>query len=269
MLCANLLADLLNNKTNDQGNPVDVTLESILQNKVGFEVFAPEIGRIDKKINGNKEEVDGLFAELPGIYLTLDQYNTEAKANSGIRFINQDEIDKLTKLVLEDGEIGISGTINAANVKELDTAVIDIVTRAPVYKDKVDETTGEVVKDENDNVVKELVKDGLAVERGAQVNKIESILLGETNVALDGPEGSKLVKIPTASVNSHGVVRSAENKENFIKVHEIAEKALDGNTDARKGEMEVISLNVDRLTQTEGSWLILNGGNASLTKVAD
>jgi hypothetical protein len=268
----NLLADLLNGRTKTvEGveTTTPVTLESELQSKVGYDVFGTEINRIDKKINNNKDSVDALFNELPGIYLTLEQYNTEAKANSGLRFIKQDEIDKLEKLVLgEDGEVGISGTINAANVKELDTTVIDIVTRAPIYKDKIDETTGEPEEDAEGNVIKELVKDGLAVERGAQVNKVENILLGETNMALEGPVGSKILKIPTATSTGHGVVRSVDgDKENFVKVHAEQVLADDGRTIlARRGEMEVVSLNVDRLTQTEGSWLILNGGNASLTK---
>ena len=42
--------------------------------------------------------------------------NDEAKANGGIRYINQDEINKLSKLILQGDDIVISGSVNAESV---------------------------------------------------------------------------------------------------------------------------------------------------------
>ena len=87
-------------------------------------------------------------------------------------------------------------------------------------------------------------------------------------MALMGPEGTKIVKIPRAGDNDvFGLVRNiSSDKENFVKVHQEQILSEDGKTIlARAGEMEVVSLNVNKLVQTPGERLILNGGNASLT----
>ena len=42
--------------------------------------------------------------------------NDEAKANGGIRYINQEEINKLTKLIVQGDDVVVSGSVNADSV---------------------------------------------------------------------------------------------------------------------------------------------------------
>ena len=56
--------------------------------------------------------------------------NAEAKADNGIRYINQSEIDKLSKLTLDGEDIAISGTIEASRVQKLYDNIVRIVTQA-------------------------------------------------------------------------------------------------------------------------------------------
>ena len=136
---------------------------------------------------------------------------------------------KLEKLVLsDDGTVGISGTINASNVKELYDNVVRIVTGSDSY--------------EFDGVAKEL----LGIEKGAQVNVIEKITLNGSDPLI---VTDKTVNIPIATGILAGLVKSAEG-ENKVAV-------------GADGTMEVNSLNVNKLVQTEGDYIILNGGNSS------
>ena len=84
---------------------------------------------------------------------------------------------------------------------------------------------------------------------GAEANIIEALKLGTAdNASL--PVNDKSVVIPVATAETLGVVKSSE-KENEVSV-------------TTEGIMQVNSLNVNKLSQTTGEWLILNGGNADL-----
>ena len=74
---------------------------------------------------------------------------------------------------------------------------------------------------------------------------LKGINVGGTS--LEAQEG--VVSIPIGSADAFGVVKSSE-AENNIKI----------NGD---GTMSVNTVNIDKLVQSEGSELILNGGNAS------
>lgn len=143
----------------------------------------------------------------------------------GARLITSDEATKLGKLVLsEDGTVEISGEINASNVKEL----------------------GSWITTNRDTVLgllsaeKETKLDG--IEAGAQANKIESVKVG--GAALDIAD--KSVDIPVATGTVLGVVMSS-TAENKVAV----------GTD---GTMEVNSLNINKLVQADGDYLVLDGG---------
>ena len=85
------------------------------------------------------------------------------------------------------------------------------------------------------------------IEAGAEVNAIESISLNSVPIEIS----SKAVNIPIATVGALGVVQSSA--------------AENGVTVQANGAMEVNSINVNKLVQTEGESLILNGGNADLS----
>ena len=83
------------------------------------------------------------------------------------------------------------------------------------------------------------------IEAGAQVNTIEVIQVAGSGLTIgDG----KVVNIPLATANLAGLVKSATG-ENKVSV-------------GSDGTMTVNSLNINKLVQTAGDVLILNGGNA-------
>lgn len=155
---------------------------------------------------------------------------TEALANKvdkveGARLITSDEATKLEKLVLsEDGTVEISGEINASNVKELGTWIT--TNRGTVLG---------LLSAENETKL-----DG--IETGAQVNKIESVKVGGTALEIS----EKSVNIPVATGTLLGVVMGS-TAENKVTV----------GTD---GTMEVNSLNINKLVQSDGDYLVLDGG---------
>lgn len=157
---------------------------------------------------------------------------TEAIGNKvekveGYRLISQDESAKLEKLVLgEDGTVSISGEISASNVKELDSWITtnrDAI--AGLYP----------VADANKLA---------GIAEGAEVNLINAVKVAGTELNIT----DKSVNIPVATADIFGVVKSSVG-ENKVAV-------------AEDGTMEVGSINVNRLVQTEGESLILNGGSA-------
>lgn len=155
--------------------------------------------------------------------------NNKVDKAEGERLITVAEAKKLESLVIgEGGNVEISGTVNASNVQELYDNVVRIVSGSGTY--------------EYDGAQKTL----LGIESGAQVNVIENITLnGGANLEIV----DKTVDIPLASGINAGIVKSSTD-ENMVAV--LAE-----------GTMEVNSLNVNKLVQTAGDVLVLNGGNSA------
>ena len=112
-----------------------------------------------KLANGEKH----LQVDENGLAIDLSDYatNAEAKANNGIRYINQEEINKLNKLSLEDGEITISGSVEASQVKNLYRAIENIVTGTSQTEDLDENLEGLQV--------------AFGIEKGAEVNKIDDV----------------------------------------------------------------------------------------------
>lgn len=155
--------------------------------------------------------------------------------SSGLRLINQSEIDKLAKLNLDNGEITISGSVNASQVKELYDTVVNIVKGSTTDLDP--DTEGEQL--------------GLFIERGAQVNKIESIGLPDATLAIT----DKSVSIPYATKDAEG------NRTSGVVIGSDAVNKIDYTN----GVGEVNSLSTDKLVQGEMT-LVLCGGNATFAK---
>lgn len=168
--------------------------------------------------------LDIAMSKVTGLQDALDNKVTKVE---GARLITSAEATKLEKLVLsDDGTVEISGEINAANVKELDSwintnrdTVLGLLSAA--NEEKLD-----------------------GIEAGAQTNKIEAVKVGDTLLEIV----EKTVTIPVATSALLGVVMSS-NAENKVAV-------------AEDGTMEVNGLNVNKLVQTDGEYLILNGGAA-------
>lgn len=92
----------------------------------------------------------------------------------------------------------------------------------------------------------DLTDELVAKINASQANVIESVSVAGT--LLDIVE--KKVEIPVATADAHGVVKSSD-AENKVSV-------------AEDGTMAVNSLNVNKLVQTGGEYLIMNGGSAAV-----
>lgn len=154
--------------------------------------------------------------------------------DNGLRLISQTEINKLAKLNLDNGEITISGSVNANQVKELYDTVVNIVKGSTTDLDP--DTDGDQL--------------GLGIEKGAQANKIESIGLPDAVLAI----ANKEVTIPAFVAGKYGVIKGAEL---------VGDKAVANKVYANDGVGEVKAISTDILVQGADE-LILNGGNAAL-----
>ncbi len=106
-----------------------------------------------------------------------------ATAEDGLRFINQVEINKLSKLNLEGDDITISGSVNASQVKELYATVANIVKGSTADLDP--DTEGSQL--------------GLGIQEGAQVNFINNI---NTDIfSVDSDKKLDLVKVPVGKLD--------------------------------------------------------------------
>lgn len=109
------------------------------------------------------------------------------------RLISTNEIAKLSALVLgEDGSVGVSGTISADNVTGLDGKINSYVTGS----------------------------NGLGIEAGAQVNKIETIKVNGNAQIIDANKAVD-ISVPTA-------VSDLENDQGYLTNVRMKAKTVDG-----------------------------------------
>ena len=239
----------------DEANKGNVTLtqtETGLKAEIDLDDYAkteelPELAiaaNVDATLPAeNKPVTDKVIAALTAddhtITPTVLEVVTKAgwdgiHTDSGLRLINQTEINKLAKLNLDNGEITISGSVNANQVKELYDTVVNIVKGSTTDLDP--DTDGDQL--------------GLGIEKGAQVNKIEAIGLPDAVLAIVNKE----VTIPAFVTGKYGVIKGAEL---------VNDKAVANKVYANDGVGEVKAISTDILVQGEFE-LILNGGNAAL-----
>lgn len=236
-----------------------------------------------------QSKVTGLIAALEG---KVDKVE-------GSRLLTSDEATKLEKLVLgENGEVSVSGKVAAGNVEGLDawitaragtleglsennltdallaklegvaagaqvnaingvsdefTIAADgkilnvksiaqekIIGLAETLEGKVNAVAG---KGLSSNDLTDELLDKL---NASQANVLEAVSVAGTLLSIV----DKKVDIPVATEEAHGVVKSAAG-ENKVAV-------------AADGTMEVNSLNANKLVQTDGEYLIMNGGSAAI-----
>lgn len=159
-----------------------------------------------------------------------DALAQKVSAQEGYRLISDKEAEKLEKLVLgEDGSVEVSGTIAAGNVDGLDEW---ITARAGTLKGL----------SENN-----LTDDLKAQIEKSQANVIEIVKVGGVEVEVNAED--KSVDIPMATAQALGVVKGTD-AENGVAV-------------AEDGTMSVNSLNVNKLVQTDGDTIVLDGGSSA------
>ena len=146
----------------------------------------------------------------------------------GYSLLSPTDKTKLDALVIGESGVEISGKVNAANVEGLGDW---ITTNRDSVAGLFDTTNASKLN---------------GIETGAQVNDLEVVKIAGTAL----PISDKAVDIPIATAEALGVVMSSA-AENKVSV-------------GADGTMEVNSVNVNKLTQTEGEALILNGGSSTI-----
>ena len=146
----------------------------------------------------------------------------------GYTLLSPTDKTKLDALVVGESGVEISGKVNAANVEGLG----DWITSNRDSIAGLFDTTS--------------VTKLNGIEAGAQVNDLEVVKIAGTAL----PISDKAVDIPMATAEALGVVMSSA-AENKVSV-------------GADGTMEVNSVNVNKLAQTEGEFLILNGGSSAV-----
>lgn len=150
----------------------------------------------------------------------------------GSRLITDSEAEKLEALVIdEDGKVAISGIVNANNVQGLPELLAGKVD--------VEEGKGLSTNDLTDELVEK-------INDGAQVNVIETIKIN----GIEQEVTDKVVDLPMATAEKLGFVKGSD-AENQVAILE-------------DGSLEVNTLNVNKLVQTDGETLILNGGSSAI-----
>ena len=212
-------------------------------------------------------KVDTEVVRLDDVSVNLDDYSTTEQMNEAIATAIANKVDKVEgkglstedfttalkeKLVaLPEGaeanyvkSVSDEFTVSEEGKLEVKEIAPAKVTGLPdALAGKVDKVEGKGLS-ANDYTDEEKEKLG-GVEAGANKNLIEIIKLA--GAALNISE--KAVDIPLAGETA-GVVTSS-TEENKVAV-------------AKDGSMEVNSLNMNKLVQSEGDTLILDGGNASV-----
>ena len=157
-----------------------------------------------------------------------DALNGKVDKIEGYSLLSPTDKTKLDALIIGESGVEISGKVNAANVEGLGDW---ITTNRDSVAGLFDTTNASKLN---------------GIEAGAQVNDLEVVKIA--GVAL--PISDKSVDIPIATAEVLGVVISSA-AENKVSVSE-------------DGTMEVNSVNVNKLVQTDGEALILNGGSSAI-----
>lgn len=185
-------------------------------------------------------------AKAAETYATIAQLGNKVDKVSGYSLVQDTLITKLTNLLniqsVADGQLEVSpeGQLSVVSIAQSQVAGL-----TDVLAGKVDVVAGKGLS--TNDFTTELLQKLNGIEAGAEVNAIESVSLNSVPLEIAG----KAVNIPIATTGALGVVLSS-TAENAVTVKP-------------NGAMEVNSINANKLVQTEGESLILNGGNAALS----
>ena len=184
--------------------------------------------------------------EAATTYATIAQLGNKVDKVSGSSLVQDTLITKLTNLLniqsVAEGQFEVSPEGQLSIVAIAQSQVTGLTD---ALANKVNVVAGKGLS--TNDFTNELLQKLNGIEAGAEVNVIESISLNSVPLEISG----KAVNIPIATTGALGVVLSSA-AENAVTV-----KA--------NGAMEVNNINVNKLVQTEGDSLILNGGNAALS----
>lgn len=189
----------------------------------------------------DQSKISGL-TNAAGNEITLEAaLANKVDKNGTDRLITEEEAAKLELLVIDEetGQAAISGTVNASQVQGL----------SDLLNAKVDKVEGMGLS--ANNLTDTLLAKLNGIAEGAQVNVIEGITFnGETVTVGEDKIANITYTLPIADEDTLGGVKSS-TVENKVAVE----------TD---GTMSVNNINVNKLVQTDGEYLVMNGGTATL-----
>lgn len=225
----------------DEGGILDININGLASEIIGNNNLITEQVLEDQYI-GELPTADGKTQTVMQVIDGLE--DVYVKKHGTDRLITEAEAAKLAGLVVDpdtgETSLPISGQISMLQVDGL----LEKLDGKDGVGGKVDKVEGKGLStnDFTDTLLEKLNN----IEAEAQVNIIEAIKIGNTELSIV----DKTVAIPVASNTVLGVVIGSGD-ENKISIED-------------DGTMEVNSLNVNRLVQTEGEYLELSGGNASI-----
>lgn len=192
--------------------------------------------------------------EMSGYLTKTEAETTYVAKEEGKTLISADLIEKLTNMNA-DGEKNVINAVSEEFSIDAGTRTLSLAT-GKITQDKIAGLAEALAKKVDAEAGKGLsandftndLKSKLdAIEAGAQANVIENVSMnGEALVIAE-----KGVNIPLATNTTVGVIKGSD-VENGVVIDE-------------QGAASVKNLNVGKLVQTDGDWLILNGGNSTLT----
>lgn len=199
--------------------------------------FATDISE-DGTINTFKELVDYVAKHAP----EAADMATSIQGLEG----EMDQVQTALEGIDEGAQVNAIDTVSSeftiSEEKELSVSAIamDKITGLPAaLEGKVNAVAGS-------RLMTEAEGEKLAgIDEGAEANVIEDVKLGGVSLQVTG----KAVDIPAATASSLGLVKSTD--------------AENGVTVASDGTMQINNVNINKLVQTEGDTLILDGGNAA------
>lgn len=192
--------------------------------------------------------------EMSGYLTKTEAETTYVAKEEGKTLISADLIEKLTNMNA-DGEKNVINAVSEEFSIDAETRTLSLATGkitqdkiaglAEALAKKVDAETGKGLS--TNDFTNDLKSKLDAIEAGAQANVIENVSMnGEALVITE-----KGVNVPLATNTTVGVIKGSD-VENGVMIDE-------------QGAASVKNLNVEKLVQTDGDWLILNGGNSTLT----
>ena len=192
--------------------------------------------------------------EMSGYLTKTEAETTYVAKEEGKTLISAELIEKLTNMNA-DGEKNVINAVSEEFSIDAGTRTLSLATGkitqdkiaglAEALAKKVDAETGKGLS--TNDFTNDLKSKLDVIEAGAQANVIENVSMnGEALVIAE-----KGVNIPLATNTTVGVIKGSD-VENGVVIDE-------------QGAASVKNLNVGKLVQTDGDWLILNGGNSTLT----
>ena len=198
----------------------------------------------DKKLtllDVDQAKITGLTNAAGGAITLEAALEGKVDKNGTDRLITEAEAAKLELLVIDEetGQAAISGTVNANQVQGL----------ADLLAEKVDKVEGMGLS--ANNLTDTLLAKLNGIEAGAQVNVIEGITFNGAAVSVGEDKIADITyALPIADADTLGGVKSSA-VENKVTVEE-------------DGTMSVNAINANKLVQTDGEYLIMNGGSAAI-----